>query len=203
MYTMRIISLTLFVLALIMSCKNSSTPVNTNTGSGGEDMTGLKTESIAGSSISYARQYDANGLLQIEGFIENGKKTGMWIKYTPEGEIELINNYVNGLLEGAAMHMTFRNQVDLLSNYKQGFLEGKWTQYRFGKPIETRDYKAGKLDGVVRIFEQRDFTLKQEMYYKEDKLDGPFRYYNSSGQVTLEYTYKNGEKIEGGMTGVK
>lgn len=190
-------------LFLVSGCKPSTT-ANTSTSEAlGGDLAGLKIEPVPGSSISYARQFDPGGKLQIEGFVENGKKTGMWIKYTPEGEIELINHYVNGLLEGAVMHMSFRNQVDLKSHYKQGLLEGTWTQYRYGKPVETREYKAGKLDGVVRIYDQREYTLKQEMHYKNDKLDGPFRYYNSAGQVTLDYTYKDGEKVEGGMTGAK
>src|SRR6187200_1437198 len=70
-------------------------------------------EAIPGSNTKYTRQIGKAGNLEIEGFVENDKKVGMWIQYTPDGDIQLINHYVDGLLEGTAMRMTFRNQVDL------------------------------------------------------------------------------------------
>lgn len=156
-------------------------------------------EPIPGSTIQYARQMGTAGNLEIEGFVENDKKTGMWIEYTPDGDILLINNFVNGLLEGNAMRMTFRNQVDLKLNYKQGKLNGPWTSYKFGKIIEERNYKNDKLDGIAKTYDERTFKLKQEVQYKDGVQDGFFRYYDEEGNITLEYEYKNGEKVSGGI----
>ena len=85
------------------------------------------------------------------------------------------------------------------SRYHQGLLHGPYIQFKFGKVIEERPYNMGKLDGIVRTFEDRTWKLKQEVQYKDGKQDGFFRYYDDQGNVTLEYQYKNGEKISGGI----
>lgn len=191
----------LVLLAGLGSCQHAARKADTPQGLPGEDLSLLRYEKIPGSDVQYARQIDSlTGQVQIEGYTLNGRKTGMWLQYSPEGDIQLINHYADGLLEGVALRMTFRNQVDLKSTYKRGQLDGPYTAYRFGKIIEERHYKNGLLDGPYKIYDQRTFTLKQEMSYKADKLDGYFRYYNEDGAVTLEYVYKDGEKISGGMT---
>ena len=163
------------------------------------DLAGMVLEAIPGSTVQYARQINASGNLEIEGFVENEKKTGMWIEYNPDGDIKLINNYVDGLLEGTAMRMTFRNQVDLRLNYKRGKMDGPWTSYKFGKIVEERLYKNDQLDGVSKLYDERTWKLKQEVEYKEGKQHGYFRYYDEEGNITLEYQYENGEKKSGGM----
>jgi antitoxin component YwqK of YwqJK toxin-antitoxin module len=164
-----------------------------------DDLSGMKMEDIPGTDTKYARQFDGSGAIQIEGFVRDNKKTGQWILYGAEGDIGLINNYVDGKLEGVAMRMTFRNQVDLKSNYHNGVLNGPWLQYKFGKKIEERNYKNGQLDGSVKVYDERTFKLKQEAEYKDGLQDGFFRYYDENGNVTLEYEYKKGEKVSGGM----
>lgn len=191
----------LLILSLMIvihtSCKKETAAAPETPASG--DLAGLVFEDIPGSNIKYARQFTSAGVLQIEGFVENGKKTGMWIEYTPEGDIVLINHYVDGQLEGTAMRMSFRNQVDLRLNNKQGKLDGPWTAYKFGKVVETRNYKSNKLDGITRTYDDRTFKLKQEVEYKDGVQDGFFKYYDEEGNVTLEYQYKNGEKVSGGI----
>jgi antitoxin component YwqK of YwqJK toxin-antitoxin module len=188
-------------LAWINACTPAAEKAVTPVGLPGEDLSRLAYADIAGSETQYARQIDSTtGAVQIEGFMKNGKKTGMWIQYTPEGDIQLINHYVDGQLEGVALRMTFRNQVDLRSTYRRGKLDGPYTAYRFGKIVEERMYKDGMLHGPYKIYDDRTFKIKQDMNYANDKLDGLFRYYNEEGAVTVEYTYKNGEKVGGGMT---
>ena len=60
-------------------------------------------------------------------------------------------------------------------------------------------YKDDKLEGTARTYDDRTFKLKQEVEYKDGKQDGFFRYYDEEGNVTLEYQYKNGEKVSGGI----
>lgn len=181
------------------SCKSGEggTPEKAEIGTG--DLAGLVMEEIPGSSTKYARQIGANGNLEVEGFVENDKKTGQWIQYSPEGDIILINHYVNGMLEGVALRMGFRNQVDLRVHYKKNRLEGQWVAYKFGKVIEERLYKDDKLDGVAKTYDERTFKLKQEVQYKNGLQHGYFRYYDDEGVVSLEYQYEKGEKISGGI----
>ena len=163
------------------------------------DLQGLALEDIPGSDIKYARQVDSVGMVDIEGFVLNNKRTGMWIQYSDNGDIGLINHYVDGELEGVVLRMTYRNQVDLKSTYRKGQLHGPWVSYKFGKVIEERNYKNGKLDGIVKLYDERTFKVKQEAQYKDGVQDGFFRNYDENGKVNVEYEYKNGEKISGGM----
>jgi len=183
----------------ISSCKPGDAKTATPGEEGTGDLAGMLMEEIPGTNIKCARRLDVGGNVHIEGYVENDKKTGQWIEYTSEGDIALINHFVNGMLEGTSMRMSFRNQVDLRLNYKQNKMHGAWTAYKFGKVVETRSYKDDKLEGTSRMYDDRTFKLKQEVEYKDGKQDGFFRYYDEDGNVTLEYEYKNGEKISGGM----
>ncbi len=193
----------LLIISILMLTISSCKPGEGQTAAPGEEGTGelagMILEDIPGSNIKYARRLDAGGNVHIEGLVENDKKTGQWIEYTSEGDIVLINHFVNGMLEGTSMRMSFRNQVDLRLNYKQNKMHGSYTAYKFGKVVETRSYKDDKLEGTSRTYDDRTFKLKQEVEYKDGKQDGMFRYYDEDGNVTLEYEYKNGEKVSGGI----
>jgi antitoxin component YwqK of YwqJK toxin-antitoxin module len=95
--------------------------------------------------------------------------------------------------------MLTRGQIDMKAQYHQGQLHGSYIQYKFGKLLEQRTYNMGKLDGTVRTFDERNWKIKQEVQYKNGLQDGFFRYYDENGNVTLEYVYRNGEKISGGI----
>lgn len=185
------------LLMLIYSCKPAEKPASPMADTG--DFNGYTLEAITGSSIQYASLKNAAGALQVEGYVLDGKKTGQWIEYSPEGDIRKIENYVNGLLEGPVIQMTFRNQADLRARYRNNQLEGPWIMYKYGKIVEERFYVNGKLDGVVKTYDDRTFNLRQEAQYKNGVQDGYFKYYDENGKVTLEYQYKNGEKVSGGM----
>jgi len=187
------------ILLIAVACKPAAEKETSTASPSGDDISGLIREKIPGTTVEYARQINAQGAIEIEGFLDGDKKTGQWIQYNPDGDIILINNYVNGLLEGIAMKMSFRNQVDLKTTYKQGQLDGPWTAYKFGKIIEQRNYLAGKLDGVTKVYDERTFKVKQETQFKNGVQDGYLKYYDENGNVVLSYEYKNGEKISGGI----
>lgn len=190
-----LISLCIVILVLFYSCKPTETKTEAATG----DLAGFELTEIPGSQIKYAVKKNAAGQTVVEGYILEGKRTGQWIEYSPDGELSLIENYVNGKKEGTSLKFALRGQVELRSRYHQGELDGMYTQYKFGKVIEQRPYTMGKLDGTVRTFEDRTWKLKQEVQYKDGKQDGFFRYYDDAGNVSLEYEYKNGEKVSGGI----
>lgn len=182
-------------LLLINSCQSPASKPEAGSG----DLTGFELTPIPGTSTQYAIRKDANGQIVSDGYAADNKRTGQWIEYSPEGDITLIENYVNGLREGLSMKLVTRGQIDQKARYHQGKLHGPWIQYKFGKIIEERNYSMGKLDGVVKSYDERSWKLKQEVQYKDGKQDGYFRYYDENGNVTLEYEYKNGEKISGGI----
>lgn len=191
----------LFIISILYfsntSCKRAAEPSGPGETTG--EFNGFTLEAIPGSSIQYATVKNTAGLLQIEGYVLDGKKTGQWIEYSPEGDINKIEHYVNGFLEGPSIRMTFRNQADLRARYKNNQLEGPWIMYKYGKIVEERFYANGKLEGLVKTYDERTFKLRQEAQYQNGLQNGYFKYYDENGNVTLEYQYKNGEKVSGGM----
>ena len=183
------------LLFILISCKPSAPKVVAGTG----DLTGFEIVEIPGSTIQYAMRKDGQNQIVIEGYVTNNQRSGEWVEYNEDGEVGRIDNYVDGYLEGLSLKFSSRGQIELKSRYKRGILEGAWTQYKFGRVIEQRNYKAGKLDGVVRSYNDRTWDLKQEAEYKDGVQHGFFRYYDEEGKVTLEYEYKNGEKVSGGI----
>lgn len=104
-----------------------------NTVASSDELKHMQLENIPGSDIQFAHQADSAGTAIQEGYVLNGKKTGEWISYTPDGDIQIINHYVDNQLEGTQLQMGFRNQVDLKSTYRSGQLNGPWVRYKFGK----------------------------------------------------------------------
>src|SRR5688572_7141518 len=184
-----------FVVLLLNSCKPAAPKAAEGTG----DLSGYIIEDIPGSTTKYAVKKNAADQMAAEGFITNDKRSGQWVEYSPEGEIILIENYVDGLREGLSIKMSTRGQMDMKSRYKQGDLHGQFIQYKFGKIVEDRTYANGKLDGLLRKYDDRTWKLRKEMQYKQGELHGFFRHYDDEGNVTLEYQYENGVKLGGGI----
>ncbi|MEO6131679.1 MAG: hypothetical protein ABIQ02_07515 [Saprospiraceae bacterium] len=182
-----------FIFLISTGC-NSSAP---KAGTG--DMKGFELVDLPGSTVKSAKRRDPSGQVVMEGFLDGDKKTGMWMEYNNDGDISSIESYINGMLEGPSLKLSFRGQVDQRTNYHLNQMDGPWVQYKFGKVMETREYQAGKLDGSVKLFDQKTYKLRQETEYKNGLQDGHFRYYDDEGNVSVEYEYKKGEKVRGGI----
>ncbi len=183
------------LLFSLISCKPAGPKVVAGTG----DLTGFEIIEIPGSTTQHAMRKDGNNQIVIEGFVMNNQRSGEWIEYNEDGELAKIDNYVDGLLEGLSLKLSSRGQIELKARYQRGILEGPWTLSKFGKVIEERNYKSGKLDGIVKTYDNGTWKLKQEIEYKDGVQDGFYRYYDEEGNITLEYEYRNGKKVSGGM----
>lgn len=200
----------LLILSILMlglsQCKPSDGSTSGNAATTSENASSVAggnadfmTEQIPGTQVQRVHRKNQVGLIVEEGFMSNGVKTGMWTTYGNENEVSSVKHYVNGKLEGPALTLSFRSQVEQRENYRQDKLHGPWYSYKFGRLTEERHYVNGQLEGMVRTYDDRTFKIKQEAEYKNGVLDGTIRYYNEDGKVTLEYVYKNGEKVSGGI----
>ncbi|MDQ3016776.1 MAG: hypothetical protein M3R25_08705, partial [Bacteroidota bacterium] len=182
-YLTLILLTTLFLS--ILSCKPGSEGKD-----GTGDMSGFILTDISGSNIKHATRKDPVGQLVNEGFILDDKKTGQWVEYSNEGYITSVSNFVNGWLEGPAMKYSPRGQIEEQNNYHLGKFEGTQIAYKYGKILKTSPYLNGNLDGIVKMYDDKTFKLRQEIAYKEGKQHGFFRNYDENGAVNLEYEYK-------------
>lgn len=188
----------LFVLVLavaLVSC--SSGPTSTSTA--GVDLSLYESQSIAGSSIKKISRDHPTGELYEEGFVDNGVKEGTWTTYYPEaGYIQSISSFEKGFFTGPYIEFDERGRLLKQANYINNELDGLYGEFKNGRPTIKIMYKKGKINGFYREFNNKSQVIKESMY-KDNVLDGTVRNYNDEGKLVLEYIYKNGEKISGGI----
>ena len=158
---------------------------------------------IPGSRLKRAEKRDSIGRLLETGILDGNVRTGTWVSYYPTtGMPAKTYSMVEGKYNGPYFEYTTRGQVELIANYKDNKLHGFWGKYYFSRPEILANYKNGKLDGMYRKYHpNKNNVLQEEVSYKDGVIDGKYRYFNGEGQVTIEYDYKNGKKVGGGIIG--
>lgn len=155
---------------------------------------------IPGSDLKRVEKRDSLGRLLETGILDGNVRTGTWVTYFPStGMPAKTYSLVDGKYNGPYFEYTTRGQVELIANYKDSKLHGFWGKYFFSRPEIIANYEEGKLDGVYRKYHRNKNVLQEEVNYHNGVIDGKYRYYNEDGRVTIEYDYKNGKKVGGGM----
>ena len=154
-------------------------------------------EAVAGSDCQLAIKMDTAGLVLERGMVCDGVRSGTWTFYTAEQQAlpEKLVTYVAGNYSGTYLQFNERGQVELLATYKENKLDGPWGKYRFGRPEIEATYVDGELDGIYREYDFRNGVMKKEISYKGGKEDGAMRFFDEEGNIVLEYTYRDGQKI--------
>ncbi|WP_235298397.1 toxin-antitoxin system YwqK family antitoxin [Portibacter marinus] len=169
---------------------------------GGIDLSNFETKAINGSNAFYVVKKGPAGNNLEEGMVVNGLQDGTWVTYWPDGDdmnkIKSVISYVNGVVNGPYMEFNNRGQVEKRVTYVNNQYHGLYSEYKFGRPIKEYMYDEGILDGVSKEYSDRG-KLTKETGYKEGKIHGTYRQYDEEGNVVLEYEYKDGEKISGGI----
>lgn len=140
-----------------------------------------------------------SGTITELGFIKNGTKEGAWYTYHPNGQIKSITNYSSGIINGPVMEFSNRGQLEKQTGYLNNELHGIKAEYKFGRPTIESNYTKGNLDGVHKEYFNNSEKVQKLVNFKNGKQDGIMQYFDEEGNVTLEYVYKNGEKVSGGI----
>lgn len=200
----------LFLLLLLgaAACKNSTAPGNPGTSSepvqpaASEDYGNYELTPLPGTKMRRAiLRNQANGKVLEQGYLdENNRKTGEWLAMYPKTGLPYkLITYEAGVQNGLYIFFNEIGQITLLATYKDNQLDGYWVKYRFGRPEEEAEYKAGKMHGTHRQYFVREGWLQFTTEYQDGIQHGMYRAYDKDGEVTLEYEFRNGEKISGGM----
>lgn len=177
----------------LISCGNG----NGSATKGSGDFSAYTLESIPGSDVQKAVKKE-NGVLQEEGFVRNNQKTGMWVTYFPDQKVKSMTSYVDGVKNGLSVKMSDRNQLETQTPFLNDQLHGRKVKYGFNRKEEqVANYAHGQLDGASKTYDKQG-VITREIHYKAGQLHGPNVFY-SEGVKTMEYEYKNGEKISGGI----
>jgi len=192
----------LFLLAgliCLLGCNEPAPPATSS--AAGFDTNGYELEAIPGNSSKMALKLDGDGNKQEEGILNNGFKEGTWVEYHTGGEFpSKITSFVDGKYNGLYMEFNERGQLSLRATYRNNQLHGSWGKYSFGRPEVKATYKDGNLNGTYIEYDKKTGKIQKEVNYKDGKQHGMYRFYNEKGEITVEYEYKNGEKVSGGIT---
>lgn len=195
-------NLNLFVVLFIMvliSCGGNTINPNAQTEGNQIDLSMYNQRNIPQSDWKHVSRNQAGEELYEEGFVKNGKKEGTWTTYYPEtGYIQSIASYTNGVLMGPYIEFDERGRINRQIGYENNLLSGKMGEFKNGRPVKTMEYLNGLLDGTLREYNNKSQVIK-EAEYRKNQLDGKVSQYNEDGKLVLEYIYKNGEKISGGI----
>jgi major membrane immunogen (membrane-anchored lipoprotein) len=191
---------------LAIACGNNdrSIPAGASSGTGSKapalDLSKFKLTNVPGTDLQKAQMRSEDGLILEEGLVRNGKRFGAWVVYQPKKEIPLsITNFIDDNYAGVFTQYNQSGQIELLCGYSDNKLDGFFARYRNGRKTEEGIYKNGVYDGVYKKYYDGKEIAQQEVSYKDGKMDGITRFYDETGNLIMEYEYKNGEKIKGGI----
>ena len=190
---MRIFLFSMFISMLFAACGSSTSGPAAKT-----NLAGFFTEKIEGSDAELATKKDAGGMITEAGIIRNGLKDGVCMTYHPEGKIKTLANYVNGKLNGVYLEMSEREQVELKAHYKNDLLHGTYAKYKYGRPTQELNYKNNELHGPFSEYNDRG-KLSKKGSFKDGKQDGILQFFDEEEKLMMEYKYKDGEKVSGGI----
>lgn len=166
------------------------------------------------------RRYFENGILEIDGVVENNKFHGDFVFYNPDGVVIRTCTFADGLLHGVLLEYD-NNQIQSKTDYlfgkvhgvfeffgKQGnillhsdYLENKkngntTTHSDKGKKIKTEQYKDDVLHGVTIVYHEDGVTAKEKISYYLGKFHGDCIQYNSAGAAIHIVTFEHGVLVQ-------
>ncbi len=194
-YFMPVVALVL-VTALIGCKPSSSAPVM----AAGSDvnLADYETQSLSDGSHAVYKM-DADGNVLTYGIVRDGVKNGVWVEYHPKSVVKSVSHFINGSETGPRLEFSTRGQLEKQTTYKEGQIDGKYGEYKFGRYVKEAMYKDGQLDGAYKEYFANKDNVQKLVEFKNGKQDGKMQYFDEEGNVTLEYDYKNGEKVAGGL----
>jgi antitoxin component YwqK of YwqJK toxin-antitoxin module len=191
---MRTLLLSLIACLLWSACQTGDTSPET------PNLEGFTVEKMPGTDFKMAQKFDDDRLVE-EGMLFKGEKTGTWITYHGDRRNfpKIVANYAGGVLNGPYMEFNQYGQFEVVAHYRNNRLHGRVSKYKVTRLVEELTYKEGVLDGPYTLFYENSDFVQRTAEFKDGKEHGTIRYFNENGEVTMQYEYRNGEKISGGM----
>ena len=126
----------------------------------------------------------------------------MWTTYSSDGRITSVTPYLKGQVYGTKLKFSKRLQVTELVNMQADYKHGLEGMYKNGRPMQELQYAYDQFNGKNRYYYttgKEQGKIQREEEFEKGYLHGKISYYNPEGEMTLEYEYKNGKKVGGGI----
>ncbi len=151
---------------------------------------------IAGTDLQKAIKKDTLGRILEEGLLHKGKRHGTWVVYFETKDIPFrIMNLEEGAFSGVFLEYSHLGQLELIANYANNELDGRWAKFKNGFKTETREYKNGRLNGLLTKYYKGMDVVQQASQYEDDLLNGTSKFYDQKGKMVDEVVYRKGVRI--------
>ena len=188
--------LSIIIISIAWSCNSGEIRETLGTG----DFSDYILSPIPDTDYHIAEKRDAGGVILENGILNGGLKDGSWATYYADERkhVKSLTTYVKGVKNGIHLEFNNRGQVEKRESFINDQLHGMSAVYKLGRPSTTTEYKYGMFHGQ-HIEYYNSGKIQKLVEFKNGKQDGLLRYYDEEGTITLEYIYKDGEKVSGGI----
>jgi antitoxin component YwqK of YwqJK toxin-antitoxin module len=134
----------------------------------------------------------AKGIKQVEGFVENGERVGIWKLYFETGKIKKQTAYSHNVEDGEETFWFENGNPEKKGSYVEGKLNGKYTwYYENGQKMQEGFFRAGREDST---WSEWDSTGKQKMvgHLTNFEKNGDWTYWDGQGKITAKKNYQHG-----------
>jgi len=129
------------------------------------------------------------------GDVKNGYKHGSWTTFHSNAVIYKVESFEFGKRHGASVFMTERGLVAKRENHYKGQFHGPQVKYNHLTVKEEVNYRFNKLEGPYNIYYDNGKKLERSSF-KNGKREGLATWYDRNGNISIQYRYENGEKVD-------
>lgn len=129
---------------------------------------------------------------QVEGFVDNGKKTGTWKLYFENGKLKKQSTYQNDSENGEEIFWFENGNLQKKGSYINGKLNGKYEWYfENGQKKQEGFFVNGKEDSTWSEWFENGKTKMVGHFINLEK-NGNWTWWDVTGKITASKNYKNG-----------
>ncbi|MCS6796280.1 MAG: toxin-antitoxin system YwqK family antitoxin [Raineya sp.] len=140
--------------------------------------------------MSYIKNnFENSSQIESEGEINTeGKKTGKWIYYYPNGKVKSTGNFENNLAQGEWVYYAENGIIQSRGNFDKGLCHGPWEWFdEQGNLREKGSYQNNLLHGFHTWY--KDGIVNIEGEYQKGEKTGEWRYYNTQANLIRRDNY--------------
>ena len=131
-------------------------------------------------------------VLQMEGTVANGKKTGTWKLYYENGQPKKQTTYQNDLESGEEVFWTENGKLQKKGSYVNGKSEGKYQWYYANGQLKQEGFfSQGKEDSTWKEWYENG-KPKMVGHFQNLVKEGEWTWWDESGKITTAKTYHKG-----------
>ena len=138
------------------------------------------------------KSWSKKDVKQVEGFVDNGKRTGTWKLYFESGKLKKKATYQNDTENGEEIFWFENGNLEKKGSYINGKLNGKYEWYfENGQKKQEGFFVNGKEDGTWNEWFENG---KQKMvgHFTNFEKNGNWTWWDENGKITTSKNYTNG-----------